>query len=235
MVASNTKRLVYGTYKLPKDYSKFSNILYACLNLGIEWLDTAPIYNKRISESWISDWQQQSNYKFKVATKAGKFYGIDGRLHVSNALKDIVKSVEESLERLKKNRLELLFLHDYEQGKTKEEIEMVVKRLIEDGLVERVGLSNFPVSLSEYLINQSYVSCLQVNYSASDKERQVSLAVKSGIECWLYRPFKRGEGIRKDNERAEKVAGNLLKEYPDCRIIFGASEPSQIEWLKEIK
>ena len=92
----NAKQLIYGTYKLPKNYSEFSEILSNLSNLEIEWLDTAPIYNKGISESWISRWQKNYNHKFKIATKAGKFYGIDKRLHVSNALEDLTKSIEES-------------------------------------------------------------------------------------------------------------------------------------------
>ena len=49
MIIPNIKRLVYGTYKLPKNYPEFAEILNTCSNLGIEWLDTAPIYNSEIS------------------------------------------------------------------------------------------------------------------------------------------------------------------------------------------
>lgn len=235
MIFPNIKRLVYGTYKLPKDYSEFAKILDTCSDLGVEWLDTAPIYNDRISELWISYWQERSNYKFKVATKSGKFYGEDGRLYVSNTLEDIIKNIKESLKRFRENKLELLFLHDYEQEKTEEEIKKVAKSLLECGLVQRIGLSNFPITLSEYLINQSYISCLQVDCSASDKEKQILIAEKNGIDCWIYRPFDKGDTIRKSNKSAEEVITDLLQKYPNCRIVFGASEHNQIGWLKKIK
>jgi aryl-alcohol dehydrogenase-like predicted oxidoreductase len=157
------KRLVYGTYKLPQNYPEFAEILDICSNLGIEWLDTAPVYNKGLSESWISNWCESHDNRFMVATKTGKFYGTDGKLYVSNAFNKVIRGVKDSLERLKKNSLELLFLHDYEEGKTKEEIEDIIFRLLGSGLVQKVGLSNFPAALSEYLVNRGYVNCLQIN------------------------------------------------------------------------
>ena len=153
---------------------------------------------------------------------------------MSNALEDLLKSMEESLKRLKKSKLELLFLHDYEQGETKEDVGDTLKILLKKDLVQKVGLSNFPVDVSEYLINQSHIDCIQVDCSASDKEEHISLAEKNGIDCWVYRPFNRGGIIRNGHNSAEKVIKDLLEKYTSCRIIFGASEPDQIRWLEKI-
>jgi aryl-alcohol dehydrogenase-like predicted oxidoreductase len=229
----DVKRLVYGTYKLPRNYTEFSGILSTCSDVGIEWIDTAPIYNRGISECWISVWQRQSSYKFKVATKAGKFYGPDSKLYVSNSYEEIIKSIEKSLERLKVDKLELLVLHNYEWGKTEKEIEKVVKRLLESGLIEKVGLSNFPLTISRSLVNCIYIHCLQINCFAPDVERHIYLAMEKGIECWLYRPFKKGEAIQKENKQPGEIIENLLKKYPSCKIIFGASKLNQVEWLRK--
>ncbi len=136
------------------------------------------------------------------------------------------------MERLKEDRIELLFLHDYEIGRTKEDIEEVVSRLLCSGLVQKVGLSNFPAELTEYLVKKGSISCLQVDCFSPDKEAQISIVKKTGIDCWIYRPFDRGRLVKgKSNREIMAVAKNLIYGRQNCRLLFGASDSSQLDWL----
>ncbi len=230
----NANKLVYGTYRLPRNYSEFSEMLSACLNLGIEWIDTSPIYNHGISETWISNWEQDSNRRFKIATKAGKFYRQDFGLRVSNTYEDLAKSIEGSLKRLRRAKLELLFIHDFEEKRDREEIRNTLRFLLGNGLVQRIGLSNFPADISEYLINQGCVNHLQVNYWDLDAENKISLAKRSGIECWIYRPFNKGSVIKDNGKNPKEVIEDLMQKYLGCKILFGATKLNQLEWIKRM-
>jgi aryl-alcohol dehydrogenase-like predicted oxidoreductase len=231
----NVSRLVYGTYRLPPDYSEFKRMLHLCFSSGIMWIDTSQIYNRGISESWISNWEQDSHHQFKIASKAGKFYGTDGKLQVSNALENLTRSIEGSLRRLKRDKLELLFVHDFEESKSKEEIKESLLCLSRRGLVQRVGLSNFPIDITTYLINEGCVNCMQISCLDLNIEEKISLATNNGIEYWLYRPFNKGINIRDYGRSPADIIKGLMQKYPDCKILFGATKLNQLEWIKTIK
>lgn len=225
------ERLIYGTYKLPQKYEEFSGILSFCTEQGIKWIDSASLYNKGLSESWIGRWQE-SNQSLNVSTKAGKFYNNLGRLIVSNNYFDILHSVKISLQRLKQPKLELLFIHDYESGRTNKEISDLIDNLLSSGLIKKIGLSNFPLKIIKTLEVRNKIFCLQVNYNSESLRDYVSLHDRNGIQLWIYRPFNQGKIIAQRGKKPEEVINELAEEFPNCNFVFGASRLEQLAWLE---
>jgi hypothetical protein len=86
--------------------------------------------------------------------------------------------------------------------------------------------------ITEYLASKGAIHCLQLNLSDSDLEQQILMANSFQVESWIYRPFSKGEIIRKSNKKPEKIMTELCQKYPNCKFVFGASKLEQLSWLK---
>jgi aryl-alcohol dehydrogenase-like predicted oxidoreductase len=228
------ERLVYGSYRLPKDYSELSEMLVLCSQQGIKWIDTAPIYNGGLSEMWIGRWtKEQRENKLSVSTKAGKFQ--EGRnLVVRNSLDSILASIYESMQRLQQDRLDLLSIHDCEKGRSYEEILYMVKELVKTGLTEGLGLSNFPPEIVEKQDIRDRISCLQVSSSSQNLSDLIRRYSDLGIPVWIYRPFNKGEAVRNDGQSPKDSILRFIDDFPNCRFVFGASKLEQLKWIEEL-
>lgn len=80
----NGNRLVYGTYRLPSQYSSFFALIRECIHKEIPWIDTAHCYQHGTSEKWIGNvLDSLHNRKMRISTKIGKGYNFENKLEVS--------------------------------------------------------------------------------------------------------------------------------------------------------
>tara|TARA_Y100000310_G_scaffold332096_1_gene407008 strand:+ start:3632 stop:4309 length:678 start_codon:yes stop_codon:yes gene_type:complete len=219
------KQLIYGTYKLPKSIEEFGKILEKLLATGIKTIDTAYCYNHGLSEEWIG---KSKNKDFIISSKVGKYYDDTGKLCVSLNKKDVVNQILESLNRLNMQKLPILFLHNYEERRKIPEIRDLIKEIKEKNLAEKIGLSNFHLNITQELIKENLVDLVQIKIGDNIKN-EVKYYNEKGVEVWLYRPFLRGNLL--ENNHPREIVAKLLKEYPNVKIIFGASKIDQLSWL----
>lgn len=222
------EHLVLGTYSLPKTYSEFEKMLeFSHLN-GLNLIDTAHCYNQGLSEKWLG--QTSISKNFTIATKVGKTYNKEGNLIVSLKKEKIINQIKLSLKRLNRPFLEILFFHDYEYGKDIQEIISLIEEINKKGYAKKIGLSNFPFEISKQLIEKKLIFIIQKDLNEISQE-ELNYSQKKGIETWLYRPFLKGNLIRR-GKNPKEIISKILNENKNIRIIFGASSFEQLNWLK---
>ena len=124
------------------DQKEVNKILSACLDNGINFLDTANVYADGRSEECIGKYLKNNRKDFVVATKVGWPNELDkghGRLSAVN----IHFHVENSLIKLKTDYIDILYLHKWDEITPIYETLKNINILINQGKVRYVAISNF--------------------------------------------------------------------------------------------
>jgi aryl-alcohol dehydrogenase-like predicted oxidoreductase len=131
------------------DEAKSFEVLDAFADRGFNCIDTADVYSKWVpghqggeSETIIGKWFARSGKRNSIvlATKVGMDMG-EGRKGL--AKKYILEEVEQSLRRLKTDRIDLYQSHIDDKDTPLDETLEAYSRLIEQGKVRAIGASNY--------------------------------------------------------------------------------------------
>lgn len=131
------------------DESKTYRILDKAFDLGLTFIDTADIYSRWVpgheggeSETLIGKWLARSGRRNRVTltTKVGMDMG-DGRKGLG--AKYIAQAAEDSLRRLRTDRIDLYFSHQDDPETPLEETLAAHAKLIAEGKVRASGASNY--------------------------------------------------------------------------------------------
>ena len=110
---------------------------------GGSFIDTANVYSSGKSEEIIGTWLAgRDRESVFVATKA-RFKTSDHANGVGLSRKHLYRAIRESLARLKTDYVDLLQLHAWDPLTPLEETFSTLNRMVEDGTVRYVGISNF--------------------------------------------------------------------------------------------
>jgi aryl-alcohol dehydrogenase-like predicted oxidoreductase len=117
-------------------------VVNAALDAGINFLDTADIYGKGLSEEFIGRALEASGRRGEVvlASKFGKSMG-EGRRGAHPAC--IRRAVEDSLRRLRTDRIDLYQQHEFDADVPLEDTLGALDELVREGKVREIGSSNF--------------------------------------------------------------------------------------------
>ena len=124
-------------------------VLDRAVELGIDFVDVADAYPvPPRPETWgrteeiVGRWLRSRRPAVTVATKCVNRVG-PGANDVGGGRKHVLEACEASLRRLQVERVDLFYLHHSELGAPMEETLEALDRLVADGKVHYVGISNF--------------------------------------------------------------------------------------------
>ena len=136
---------------------------------GITLIDTAREYGD--SEDKIGYFMENYKNNFVVATKLKLIDNIDN-LNYTTLKRDIYNSIEESLDKLKLNKIPILQLHQTADKLYKnEDFWVVINQLKDDKLFDLFGVSVYELPETKY-IAQKYNDCVdffQIPYNIFDR------------------------------------------------------------------
>jgi aryl-alcohol dehydrogenase-like predicted oxidoreductase len=150
---------------------------------GFNMIDTANSYSRWVpghqggeSETIIGNWLKQSGKRdsILIATKVGSDMG-DGKKGVSR--KHILESVEESLTRLRTDRIDLYQTHFDDEATPVEETMEAYAQLVKEGKVRFLGTSNMSIARIKASVEASErngwprYETLQPLYNLYDREK----------------------------------------------------------------
>jgi aryl-alcohol dehydrogenase-like predicted oxidoreductase len=99
-----------------------------------------------------------------IATKtAHKFVGTE--VVIDNSPAFFKQSVQESLKRLKKDYIDLFYIHFPDQDTPKDEAVGALKQLKDEGKIRAIGVSNFSIEQLKEANKDGYVDVFQVEYN----------------------------------------------------------------------
>lgn len=127
--------MTFGESVFMPDVGEFIN---AFLDAGYDELDTAYVYNEGNCEKFLGEVLPELNRPFKIATKVNP--RISGKLDAEAAY----KQVNESLERMRLDSVDTVFLHFPDPATPVEGVLGAMADLHDQGKYKELGLSNFP-------------------------------------------------------------------------------------------
>jgi aryl-alcohol dehydrogenase-like predicted oxidoreductase len=182
---------------------------------GINWVDTAPVYGKGHSEEVVG----RSLEPFKVGeevfvfTKCGRnYYGSSDKISSDLRPETIRWECEQSLRRLRIERLDLLQFHwpDPETGTPIEDSWAALGELIDEGKVRWGGVSNFDIALLERCEAVRHVDSLQPPLNLINRAARndvIPWCDDHGVAVIVYAPMASGLLTGKfDAARVEQLA-----------------------------
>jgi len=182
----------YGT---PDDQESTATIHHA-IDRGITMLDTADMYGGGTNEELVGRAIAKRRNEVIVATKFGNMRQPDGRFLGVNGKPEYVQAAcEASLERLKISTIDLFYLHRVDTSVPIEETVGAMARLIEQGKVRYIGLSEAGAKTIRRAHATYPITALQSEYSiwTRDPEGEILSACRElGIGLVPYSPLGRG-------------------------------------------
>ncbi len=107
----NISRISLGCMSLPVDEKEAGSIILRCYEAGVNYFDTADIYNDGQNEVIVGKILKPIRKKVFIASKAGNVRRPDGGLDWNPSAKHILKCIDESLKRLGTDYIDLYQLH----------------------------------------------------------------------------------------------------------------------------
>ena len=162
-------------------------VVYGALDRGVNFFDTAPVYNNGRSEETLGRILKGRRAEAVIGTK----------LPPENAEPSILrKTCEESLRRLKTDTIDIYMVHWPIRGHSVERAFDTLMDLKEEGKIRAIGVSNFGVrDLDEALATGAEISVNELMYNLLSRAIEVEIAplcVRRGIGILAYMPLLQG-------------------------------------------
>jgi aryl-alcohol dehydrogenase-like predicted oxidoreductase len=176
------------------------------IDLGVNWVDTAPIYGLGHSEEVVGRALQGLDERPYVFTKAS-LYEQDGGVAHSLKRDSIRREVEESLARLQLDVIDVYQIHWPDPDEDVEEAWTTFAELKAEGLVRHIGVSNFDVAQLRRAQAIAPVETLQPPYSLLERaieDEILPFVQEQGIGVVTYSPM--ASGLLSGAMTAERIA-----------------------------
>lgn len=183
--------------------------IHRALELGMNWIDTAPVYGLGHSEKVVaralSEWKGARPYVF---TKCGMLWDKKGAISYSLRAESVRRECEASLRRLKTDVIDLYQIH-WTADDLNETIEgwQTLAALQKEGKVRWIGVSNASVEEMQKLQSIAHITSLQPPYSLIKRDAaaaQLPWCKKENVGAIVYSPM--GSGLLTGAMTRERIA-----------------------------
>ncbi|MGZ6365232.1 MAG: aldo/keto reductase [Ktedonobacteraceae bacterium] len=172
-----------------QDESESIRTIEATLDLGVNWIDTAPFYGWGNAERIVGKALQGKRDKVYIFNKCGTLQDGRGGEREDLSPASIRREVETSLRDLKTDYIDLYQFHDPDPNTPIEDSWAAMQILIEEGKVRYGGLSNHTIDLMERAMSVAPVTSNQHQYNLLNREIEHDILPFSqqhgiGVLCW---------------------------------------------------
>ena len=169
--------------------------IHRALDLGINWIDTAPVYGLGHAEEVVGKAIKGMNNRPKIATKCGLVW--DKERNISGRLKreSVRAEVGASLKRLQVNVIDLYQIHWPDPKNDIEEAWSTIADLVKEGTIRYAAVCNFNVNQIKRIEKIHAVASVQPPYSMLERRIENHLlpyCAKNNIGAIPYSPLQKG-------------------------------------------
>ncbi len=203
---------------------------------GITLFDTAASYAEGASEeivgSWLRDYHSSSEQRVIVSTKIKPPYTTE----------NIIKSVNQSLKRLKKDCIEILYLHCWDSTIGHSNALKALDELIKSGNVKMLGVSNFNTEQLKKIIQLQKVhgfnilGTIQNNNNIAIRDISsdiIEICLSHNIKIVSYSPL--GAGFLTGKYGSGVQEGSRFSVIPAHKdVYFNETSLSRLKKLEDI-
>jgi aryl-alcohol dehydrogenase-like predicted oxidoreductase len=181
----------------PGDEAESLATIDRALELGIDFLDTSDVYGPHKNEELVGRAIKGRRNRFFVATKFGIVRDLadPSKRGVNGTPAYVRQSVEGSLRRLGIETIDLYYQHRVDRNTPIEETVGAMARLVEEGKVRFLGLSEAAPATLERAARVHPIAALQSEYSLWSREPEAEVLPtcrRLGIALVPYSPLGRG-------------------------------------------
>jgi aryl-alcohol dehydrogenase-like predicted oxidoreductase len=204
--------------------AEFSDNVAFALDCGVNFFDTAAIYGNGSNEEFLGRALAGRRHEAFICTKFGHLIQPDGRPGLGGRPEYVRKSCEESLRRLGTDHIDLYCQHLYDPLTPIEDTTGALVRLVEQGKIRHIGLSNVPVEKVKRAHAIHPIAAVQAEYSLWMRNHEAGLlpACRNlGIAFVGYWPLALGflagrvrnaDDLAKAEHRALMIRGGISEE-----------------------
>jgi aryl-alcohol dehydrogenase-like predicted oxidoreductase len=168
-----------------KDEQEAARVIHHAVEAGINFFDTADLYDKGMNEEWLGRILRGRRAEVLLATKVGNQWRGDGSGWDWNPRKDyIIQAVEGSLRRLQTDRIDLYQLHGGTLDDPIDETIEAFELLQQQGKIRYYGLSSIRPNVIREYVRRSKITSVMMQYSLLDRRPEEScleLLMQRGI------------------------------------------------------
>ncbi|MDB5912617.1 MAG: putative aldo-keto reductase [Ramlibacter sp.] len=186
----------YGT---PPSAEQGERVLLAALDAGVTLFDTAALYGFGANETLVGRVLKPHRQKFTLCSKGGMagVAGDDGTVRrvIDGRPEAILKNCEDSLRRLQTDVIDLYYLHRWDKKVPIEESVGAMARLVEQGKVRTIGLSEVSAATIRKAHAVHQLSAVQTEYSLWTRNPEIGVldtCRELGITFVAFSPVARG-------------------------------------------
>lgn len=170
-------------------------LLHQAVEHGITLFDTAETYGPFINEELVGEGLKGYGDKIKITTKFGFNYDGNKVTGLNSSPKRIREMVEQSLKRLKRDYIDLLYQHRFDPNTPIEEVAETIKNLMKEGKVKHWGMCEVSASTIRKAHKILPLTALQSEYHLMWREPETDILPtlkELGIGLVPYSPLNRG-------------------------------------------
>jgi pyridoxine 4-dehydrogenase len=198
-----------GVWGPPADRAAAIRVLRRAVELGVDFIDTADSYGPAVSEELIAEALHPYAAGLVIATKGGFERPGPDRWVENGRPEHLIAACEESLRRLRLERIDLYQLHRIDSKVPAEEQLGTLKKLQEQGKIKHIGLSEVSVAQIQHAQKIVDVVSVQNRYSVTDRKSEdvLEYCEKNGIGFIPWFPLAAGK-----LSNADSPIGHVAKE-----------------------
>ena len=181
----------YGT---PPPREAATALLHAALDAGITLFDTAALYGFGANEELVGEVLAPHRARFVLASKCG-MHGVNGQRVIDGRPDTIRASVEASLQRLRTDVIDLLYLHRLDFSVPIEDSVGAMAELVRAGKVRALGLSEVSAATLRRAHAVHPIAALQTEYSLWTRNPEIAVlraCRELGTAFVAFSPLARG-------------------------------------------
>jgi aryl-alcohol dehydrogenase-like predicted oxidoreductase len=193
------------------------SLIRTAVERGVTFFDTAQVYGPFTNEELLGEALEPIRDQVVIATKFGFELSTGQPTGVDSRPETIKRSVEDSLRRLRTDRIDLLYQHRVDPNVPIEAVAGTVKELIEEGKVSHFGLSEAGVQTIRRAHAVQPVSALQSEYSLWWREPEDAILPtleELGIGFVPFSPLGKGFLTGKIDETTTFESGDFRNTVP---------------------
>ncbi len=179
----------------PQDDQDSIRAIHKALDMGVNWIDTAPVYGLGRSEEVVGKAVKGIRNELIIATKCCVVW--DSNRSITRCLKadSVRREVEDSLRRLNTDVIDLYQIHWPDPEEDIEEAWSAMVKLVAEGKIRYPAVSNFSVEQMEQLGAIHPIASLQPPYSMLRRDIEADIlpyCAENDIGIVAYSPMQNG-------------------------------------------
>src|SRR4051812_2018512 len=230
-----------GIWGWPKDRAGALTVLKRAVELGVNLIDTADAYGPETSELLIAEALHPYPKGLIIATKGGLTRPGPGQWSPNGKPEYLKQCVDKSLQRLKRDRIDLYQLHRIDSKVPMEDSLGALKEAQAAGKIRHIGLSEVSPEQIARARKVVSIATVQNQYNVADRKWDNTLAYceKEGLGFMPWSPVGGSHGLNSSALEAAAKAKNatvyqlaiawLLQRSPVMLPIPGTSSVAHLE------